>query len=376
MVGTLKNPAHRVLLVGGGHAHIAALRALRQRPDTGLQITLVSRQVHTIYSGALPGYVAGHWPLKDTLIDVRALCSETGTHFLELDVTALDAAKKTVTCNDGSSLTFDTACIDVGTRTKDVGVAGSAGRAVSPIKPFGEFIPAWESFLERVRSGTSEGNVLILGAGLAGIELAAAIRHRLDAFPRSLKSHVTIADSAGSTSPRSSSALRTALHRALQKRRIDIMTSARLTDWDGTIARIEDGRALSCDFILNCAGTEPYEWISASGLSNKHGYIPVDIYLRHTDQPDIWAAGDAAQLPGDGSYRNGVHALRAGQVLAENLRRRSTGRHPAAYHPQSDYLKLVSLGDRSAVGEKWGLVMEGVILWHLKKWIDSGFLRG
>lgn len=154
------------------------------------------------------------------------------------------------------------------------------------------------------------------------------------------------------------------------------MTSARLTDWDGTIARIEDGRALSCDFILNCAGTEPYEWISASGLSNKHGYIPVDIYLRHTDQPDIWAAGDAAQLPGDGSYRNGVHALRAGQVLAENLRRRSTGRHPAAYHPQSDYLKLVSLGDRSAVGEKWGLVMEGVILWHLKKWIDSGFLRG
>jgi NADH dehydrogenase FAD-containing subunit len=70
----------------------------------------------------------------------------------------------------------------------------------------------------------------------------------------------------------------------------------------------------------------------------------------------------------------GVFAVRAGPVIAENIRR-FAGKDPLSeYHPQSDYLKLVSLGQR-AVAEKFGLHSKAAGCGSLKKSIDFSFLR-
>ena len=52
--------AKELLLVGGGHAHVILLRMLGMKPIPGLQVTLVSHDALTPYSGMLPGVVAGH----------------------------------------------------------------------------------------------------------------------------------------------------------------------------------------------------------------------------------------------------------------------------------------------------------------------------
>jgi selenide,water dikinase len=62
-------------------------------------------------------------------------------------------------------------------------------------------------------------------------------------------------------------------------------------------------------------------------------------------------------------------------VIAENIRRIASGAPLSEFHPQSDYLKLVSLGEKRAVAEKYGLSIEGRWVWHLKKSIDFSFLR-
>ena len=50
-----------LVLVGGGHAQIAVLKAFAMKPLPGLRLTLVTNSSRTPYSGMLPGYVEGLW---------------------------------------------------------------------------------------------------------------------------------------------------------------------------------------------------------------------------------------------------------------------------------------------------------------------------
>ena len=53
----MKGNAAGIVLVGGGHANVHVLAALA-RAGTA-RVTLVSEQLKTLYSGMLPGVIAG-----------------------------------------------------------------------------------------------------------------------------------------------------------------------------------------------------------------------------------------------------------------------------------------------------------------------------
>ena len=83
----------RLLLIGGGHAHLFVLEALRnRRPEwsDSLDVTLVSRDLHTPYSGMLPGLIAGHYRPKECHVDLLLLAAHANVSLVHAEVDRLD----------------------------------------------------------------------------------------------------------------------------------------------------------------------------------------------------------------------------------------------------------------------------------------------
>src|SRR5262249_50255393 len=97
--------------------------------------------------------------------------------------------------------------------------------------------------------------------------------------------------------------------------------------------------------------------------------------LRVTGHADLFAAGDTIAFSGRELPKSGVYAVRAGPVLADNIRRTLTGRSLRRFRPQREALYLISTGERYAVGTRNGIVVEGAWVGRGKEWIERRFMR-
>src|SRR5471030_836265 len=90
-------PIHTdIVLLGGGHAHVHVLTAFAMRPEPGIRVTLITRDLMTPYSGMLPGVIAGLYTSAQAHIDLVRLCAATGTRLIHGEAIGFDRADKRV----------------------------------------------------------------------------------------------------------------------------------------------------------------------------------------------------------------------------------------------------------------------------------------
>lgn len=165
----------RLLLAGGGHAHLFVLERLAQQGSDWGQVQLVSPSRWQYYSGMLPGWLAGHYSLEQCRLDLAALCAAAGVEFIEQPVVALDAERRQAKLGDGRRLTYDLLSLDIGSETaRDW--ARESGPPLLCIKPLERFQADWLALQARFRQRQS-GTLAVVGGGAAGVELAMAAAH-------------------------------------------------------------------------------------------------------------------------------------------------------------------------------------------------------
>ena len=138
-----------LVLVGGGHSHVLALRMLAMKPIAGLRITLISPASHSPYSGMLPGLISGHYRFAESHIDLARLCQWAGARFITAEVTGLDPVDQRLSLAGRPAITYDVASLDIGSQPELDSVPGAREHA-TPVKPVAGLWQRWQALYERV----------------------------------------------------------------------------------------------------------------------------------------------------------------------------------------------------------------------------------
>lgn len=364
---------HHLVLVGGGHSHVEVLRDWAREPVPAARLTVLVDRPTAVYSGMVPGFVAGQYRLDEIEIDVRGLAQRAGGAWVGARATRLDTRERRLHVEGAASVSYDTVSFDVGSTVSGLDLPGVKEHALRT-RPIADFVRSVDMLIERAR-GRPGFRLVVVGAGAGGVELAFAFSARfvreglrgasvllLEAGPRVLAGYP---DSAARR-----------IERNARARGIVVRCGARVAEAHADRLMLESGETLPCDVFAWVAGAASLPLFDGAGLErDARGFVKVRETLQAVGHDEIFATGDCASLvTAPDLAKAGVYAVREGPVLARNVKARLTGRPLAPYRPQRDFLSLLNLGDGRAVASKWGLSAEGAWAWRLKDRIDRRFI--
>ena len=353
-----------LVLIGGGHAQIQVLKSFAMKPVDGLAITLITDVLHAPYSGMLPGFVEGVWHADDIHIDLTRLASFAGASVIHAPVSEIDPKARIIHFESRPSLGYDILSLNCGAVPDLDKITGADNHSIA-VKPIAHF-------LEQLPDKRDETRVInIIGAGVAGLELAFAFCKRYE----SQNIDINVFSRAKSILPTMPTKAGRLIGRLAKDKGITIHDSTAISAMDERQLTSTDGRTFpsGLNFVVTGVKASPFV-ASLDGTLDKDGFVSVSNTLQSPYFPEIFAAGDIASTREHPREKAGVFAVRAGAILAENLRRYIFQQPLKKWRPQKRYLALIGTGDGKAVAIRNGLVAHHSLFWRLKLRIDKAFM--
>ena len=364
----------RLVLVGGGHAHLHVLADLAKRPMAGAEVTLVSPTSQHHYSAMVPGFLQGTYTEAELAIDLASLAARAGARLVAAAAERIDVSGRRVDAG-GARLPFDLLSLDVGAAPAGLDAPGAREHAVA-IRPMREAV-ALRARIDALAAPARRGpvRVTIVGAGAGGVEIALAVHRRIRAA--GARPEVSLVEAAPDVLPGYAVPVRRRATAILAGRGIAVSTGTAVSEVDAGAVRLANGSRGAADLVVWLAGAAGPALLADAALPrDARGFLLVGPTLRSTDGAPVWAAGDCATLAEHpATPKAGVYAVRQGPVLARNLRAALGQGGPAPYVPQRTFLSLLNTADGKALLRWHGVISHSGAAWWLKDRIDRGFVR-
>lgn len=378
----------RLVLVGGGHAHVLVLEALREVEALPVdwQVVLISDSEQSYYSGMLPGCIAQLYTPAELSINVASYARRCAATFVLGRMVGLDRASRTVLLEDGTVQPYELVSLDVGSTVR---LAPGVAEHALATRPIQRLLDSFDRFVTarpwlREDADTSALRLLVVGGGAAGVELAFAARERLLALAAEVQRtvHTTLVTSDAHVLEAAGESAVRLLANLLAQRDIVTLCGRRVHAVREHAALLDDGSQVAFDLCIWATGAAAHDVLAFTQCQlDARGFVLVNNKLQSVSDPQIFGAGDCVSLDEHPHVpKAGVYAVREAPILAANLLSAMRAWPDVAaaqlrsYEPQQGFLSLLALGDGTAVGLWKGLASSGSWLWKLKDRIDRKFM--
>ena len=290
---------HYVVL-GSSAAGLTAIEAIRRRDNDG-PITLISKEPGPAYSRvALPYILSKEKTLKQiTLQDADYFEANRVETMIGVGAASVDAGTKTVTLDDGRSVSYDRLLIGT----------GSASR-VPPVEGIEDADVCYHWTLADTRKLENQlanaKSCFVIGAGFISLLTVSAL-----VKVANLK--YTVVDIAGQVMPQLlDEPGGRALERAMRAKGVGVVlgdqVSAISRGGRGYNITLKSGATYDADMIVCGAGVRPnIDFLAGSGIEVARGIFVND--RQETNDRDVYAAGDCAEGADFLSGERAVHAI-------------------------------------------------------------------
>jgi 3-phenylpropionate/trans-cinnamate dioxygenase ferredoxin reductase subunit len=316
----------KYVLIGGGLASSSAAEAIRGIDHEGAML-LVGQEVNRPYHrpALSKDYLLGKQPRRElfTLPDDWFARNQVMLH-THVRATALDAARHTVTLDNGQVIAFDRLLIATGGSPRHLKVAGADLPNVFYLRTIEDADRIHNAVEKALREGRphdrGRGRAAVIGGGLLGVELAGTLHTLGLAVDLLMPSAHAWPRFAGETVGRF--AVRHLESRGI---RVHAQTLPLRLEGDGRVQRmvLPDQSTLECDLVLPALGINANKDLLRGTSIAAEKAILVDEHCRTSD-PLIYAAGDCAAVydPRFGKYRHLDHwdsAIATGRLAGQNM---------------------------------------------------------
>ena len=285
-----------VVVLGAGFAGLwAALGASRRRAELGvtdrdMPVTVISAQPY--HDIRVRNYESD---LTQCRIPLRHVLEPAGVGHVTADVLAINPRSRTVATS-------------VGTHAYDRLVVALGSRVVKPDIPgLGEFgfdVDTYDgaarlkrhlTALARQPETSSASTVVVVGAGLTGIETACELPTQLSVLFPGAAPRVILLDHNPHVGSDMGSSARPVIEAALEANGVHSRLGVRVTAVTKDGVQLSTGEVLAASTVVWCAGMRANPLTADLGVErDRLGRLPVDDYLRVIDVQDVFAAGDVA----------------------------------------------------------------------------------
>jgi NADH:ubiquinone reductase (H+-translocating) len=397
---TAPRQLHRIVIVGGGAGGLPLAAALGEKlgnkRNRRVDITLVDRFETHLWKPLLHEVAAGRMDADSHGADYMAIGFWHHFRFRQGTILALDRARHTLTLGEVDDdegklmlpereLHYDTLILCIGSTTNDFGVPGVEANAISLDTAIDadrfhrRLLAACVRADDEAAQGRSAHvDIVIIGAGATGVELAAEIRqttrehagYGLDRLDPSKDIRLTLLEAAPRILPQLGEHIAEAATELLGKLDVSVRTSERVTSIDAGAVHTADGSVLPANLVVWAAGIQaPAVLASLDGLEvNRLHQLVVTETLQTTRDPDIFAFGDCAACPWPANGKEAKEgrsvppraqaAHQQASLLVRSMLARLAGKPLPAFRFR-DFGSLVSLGELSAVGNLMGRLIGG-----------------